>query len=276
MSTILYIHWNISPEIFSLGALSIRYYSLLFAGGIVICFLIMKQVFEHRKYPLELLDKLTLYVVLGTVIGARLGHCLFYEPQYYLEHPLEIILPFKGFPGTDNFRITGFQGLASHGAAVGIVIGTYLFCRKYKFKFLHVFDLLALVIPIAAASIRLGNLFNSEILGMPTEMPWGFIFTRVDDIPRHPAQLYESLSYFAIFLFIYYRLRPNLDRFRHGFVFGFMLLAMFTARFLLEFLKEDQEAFEQGMLLNMGQLLSIPFMVLGAYLVWSRKGKYTL
>ncbi|WP_028298129.1 prolipoprotein diacylglyceryl transferase [Olivibacter sitiensis] len=272
MSISAFIHWGVSPEIFSLGSLSVRYYSLLFAGGIIICFLIMKQVFERQKYPLELLDKLTLYVVLGTVIGARLGHCLFYEPQYYLEHPLEIILPFKGFPGTDNFKLTGFQGLASHGAAVGIVIGTYLFCRKYKFKFLHVFDLLSLVIPVAAASIRLGNLFNSEILGKPTELPWAFVFTRIDKVPRHPAQLYECLCYLAIFLFINWRLRPQLGKYPNGFIFGFMLLTMFTTRFLLEFVKEDQEAFEQGMLLNMGQLLSIPFMALGAYLVLSKRG----
>jgi len=190
-------------------------------------------------------------MIFGTVIGARLGHCLFYNPSYYLSNPIEIFKVWEG-------------GLASHGAAIGILIAVYLFSKKKKnYSFLWIIDRIVIVVALAGTFIRLGNLFNSEIIGKPTDVSWAFIFTAVDDLPRHPTQLYESISYLIIFLillFIYYK---GLEKDRGGFLFGLFLVLIFTFRFFVEFLKENQSAFERGMILDMGQILSIPFVIAG-------------
>jgi prolipoprotein diacylglyceryl transferase len=194
-------------------------------------------------------------MILGTVIGARLGHCLFYSPGYYLSNPLEILMVWKG-------------GLASHGATIGILIALYLYTKKKKENILWLLDRIVIVTAIGGASVRFGNLFNSEIIGKATDVPWAFIFTSVDDIPRHPAQLYESIAYiilFFILLFLYIKKWKQLNR---GFLFGLFLILLFSSRFFIEFYKENQSGFEAGMLLNMGQVLSIPFIITGVIFIF--------
>lgn len=268
--TLNYIHWNIDPVIFNIGGLGIRYYSLLFVSGLILGYLILKEIYRLENISIEQLDKLALYVFLGTIIGARLGHCLFYEPGYYLKHQLEIILPFQGTIGK-NFKFTGYQGLASHGGAIGIFLAVFLYVRKYKQSLLWVLDRLAIVVALSGCCIRLGNFMNSEIIGSPSTVPWAIIFDRVDNIPRHPAQLYEASSYLLIFgslIILYFR---KIKILKPGFLFGIFLITLFSVRFLLEFLKENQEGFENGMHLNMGQILSIPFILIGLVLVFRRK-----
>jgi prolipoprotein diacylglyceryl transferase len=254
--------------------MELRWYSLLFLFGFIIGYYILSKIFKKEGLPIELLDRLTFYVVISTIIGARLGHCLFYEPNVYLRHPLRIILPFEGTLGKD-FHFTGYQGLASHGGAVGLLIGLYLFARKYKRPYLWILDRMAIVTAQAAALIRLGNLFNSEIVGTPTSLPWGVKFVRLAPhgmpleqiTPLHPAQIYESISYLIIFIFLitlYYKKYPNT---KQGLFIGLFFILVFTARFFIEFVKDKQVDFEAGMLLNMGQLLSIPFIIAGIILV---------
>jgi len=259
------IHWDVSPEIFHIGSFEIRYYTLCFLLAFISSYILMLRIFQRESKPQELLDQLSVYIFLGTLLGARLGHCLFYEFDYYKDHPLEMILPYTYVNG--QFRLTGFHGLASHGGAVGILIGTYLFCRKTKTDFLWIIDRLVLVIPLAGAFVRLGNFFNSEIIGLPSNLPWAVIFARVDTIPRHPAQLYEAICYVLIFIALWtiFHRNPNL---KPGGIFGLFLILLFGARFGLEFVKENQEAFEETMTFNMGQLLSLPFIVVGLYLLF--------
>jgi prolipoprotein diacylglyceryl transferase len=275
-----YIVWDVKPWIVQFDSFELRYYSLLFGLGFIIGYYIMGRFFKREGIAIELLDKLTMYVILATIIGARFGHCLFYEPSEYLSQPWKIILPFEGWPG-NNFRFTGYQGLASHGGAIGLLIGIYLYAKKFKISYLWVLDRIAIVTALAGAFIRFGNLFNSEIYGVQTDLPWGFKFmmehhyhgTPVDAIvPKHPTQLYEGFSYlliFGILMFVYHKYYKSI---KQGFFVGLMLTLVFIARFLIEFVKEDQEAFEAGMSLNMGQLLSIPFILIGLYLML-RKGK---
>ncbi len=366
-----YVIWNVTPQIVDLGKFEIRYYSLLFALGFVLGYIILARIFKKQGLDIELLDRLTIYMVISTIIGARLGHCLFYEFDYYSQHPLEIILPWKGQIGKD-FEFTGFQGLASHGAAIGILIGIYLFSRKTKSAYLWTMDMIVIVTALAGASIRMGNLMNSEIYGNPTKSNHGYVFTndltrvltqkykgtiedvnytkvdapalkdnkgvpiqvnilfsrkvkdeskvrqfgdymlsedlarynfdnnvfqinrdsldynisrknnrlllsaQIGGLPRYPTQIYEAVSYLFIFLLlllIFYTLR---EKRRDGFIFGVFLVLLFTARFLLEYIKQNQEIFEDSMSLNMGQLLSIPFIIAGLALIiwkWPRKIK---
>jgi len=269
-----YIVWDVKPQIADLGFIELRWYSMLFLLGFIIGYYILNNMFKKEGIPAELLEKLTFYVVISTIIGARLGHCLFYEPEVYLRHPLRMILPFEGTPGED-FRFTGYQGLASHGGAIGLLIGLWLFARKYKRPYLWILDRIAIVTALAGTLIRLGNLFNSEIVGKPTTLPWGIKFVRLNPgvpvdqiVPLHPSQVYEAICYlifFAVLMIIYYRKFP---KFRDGFFIGLFFILVFTARFLIEFLKEEQVAFESSMPLNMGQLLSIPFIIAGIVLVY--------
>lgn len=268
---LLYIHWNASPEIVDIGAFAIRYYSLFFAGGILFSYLYLQKKFRKEEMSEEQYGKFALYVIVGTVLGARLGHCLFYEPDYYLAHPLEIILPFQGIPFTKNFQFTGYQGLASHGGSIGIFLGIFFFCRKYHFKLLWILDRLCLAIPVAAGMIRLGNLMNSEIIGKPTDVSWAFIFERVDMLPRHPTQIYEAVLYFALFFILRYIFNKVKDKKVNGIVFGWFLIILFLMRFFIEFLKAEQESFEKNLPLDMGQLLSIPFIIAGIVLVVSKR-----
>lgn len=254
MNSILnYITWNVDPEIFHLGPLSIRWYGLLFALGFVIGQRILTKIYVAEGRTEGDVDVITLYMIIGTVIGARLGHVLFYDPVYYLSHPIKILKIWEG-------------GLASHGATIGILLALWLFSRKYKFDYVWVLDRIVIVVALGGALIRFGNLMNSEIFGRPTDLPWGFIFERSREfshVPRHPTQLYESLSVFLLFVFLYWLWSKYKSALPRGLLFGIFVTTLFTFRFLVEFLKENQEAFEDQLALNMGQILSIPLILVG-------------
>jgi len=249
------IHWDVSPDIFSIGPFVIRWYGLLFALSFVAGFQIMIMIFRKEKRNENDLNDLIWYMILGTVLGARLGHCLFYNPVYYLTNPLEILMVWKG-------------GLASHGAAIGILTAIYLFVKKKKeYTFLWILDRIVITVALGGFFIRMGNLFNSEIIGKPADVPWAFIFTYVDSVPRHPSQLYEAIAYLLIFIFLILFYLHTGAKFKKGSMLGLLSLLIFTFRFFIEFTKENQTYFEEGMMLNMGQILSIPFIVFGIYLL---------
>lgn len=269
----LAIQWNIDPVIFHLGSFGLRWYSLGFLFAFFFGYLILYKMFQKEKVDIKYLDSFVIYMFLAVLAGARLGHCLFYEPGYFLtsDHWLEIFLPINIKTG----QFTGYQGLASHGAALAILFVLWLFQKQQKVNAWWLVDRLVIVIALGGAFIRLGNLMNSEIYGVETSLPWGFIFERNGEVvPKHPTQLYESLSYFIIFgvsIFAYYKKKGIL---RTGVLFGWWLIALFGMRLIIEFVKEEQVAFEQGMTLDMGQLLSLPFIVLGVImLVIGYKGK---
>lgn len=268
------VYWNIDPVIFWItNTFPLKYYGLLFVTGIFLGYLIVKNIYKKEGIPLEQLDSLLIYIVLGTIIGARLGHCLFYEPEYFLNHPLEIILPVQRIDGA--YKFIGYQGLASHGGAIGVLIALILYCKKHKIKLLQVLDKVAIAIPVTGAFIRFGNFMNSEIYGKPTNGNWGVVFVHDDLIPRHPTQLYEAFSYLLIFLIllIIYKKTPLSKK--NGIIFGLFLILLFSARFIIEFFKENQADFEEDMILNMGQLLSIPFILVGVLLIYIRKVRST-
>lgn len=257
------IEWNVSPEIISIGPLSIRWYGLLFALSFLIGFQIMISIFKREHKPEKDLNDLVWYMILGTVIGARLGHCLFYNPEYYLSNPLEILKVYKG-------------GLASHGAAIGILTAIYIFVKKRKeYSYLWLLDRVVITVALGGFLIRTGNLFNSEIVGIPTDLPWGFAFLQaaVADpaTPRHPAQLYEAIAYLIVFFTLYNIYRKNFKTLTTGYLFGIFLTGVFGFRFLVEFVKENQTYFEEGMFLNMGQILSIPLIALGIYFIITKR-----
>jgi len=257
-----YIHWNPDPELINILGISIRYYGLLFVSGLILSVYILSWIFKRENIPSEYLDKLFIFGMIGILVGARLGHCLFYEPSYYLSNPLEMILPIT-FPSGGGVKFIGYQGLASHGGALGLLIALYFYSRKTKHSMIDTIDLIAVVSGLGAGFIRLANFMNSEIIGMPTTKPWGVIFERVDNLPRHPAQLYETICYFIIFAIMMILYKKKRDKLKSGFFFGFVLVLIFTARFIIEFFKEDQVGFEDGMTFNMGQLLSVPYIVVG-------------
>ncbi|MBQ4377494.1 MAG: prolipoprotein diacylglyceryl transferase [Bacteroidales bacterium] len=269
----LAIHWNVDPVLIHLGSFGLRWYSLGFLLAFLLGYMIVYRMFVRERMDTKYLDSLVVYMFLAVLIGARLGHCLFYEPGYYLtsSHWLEIILPLNLQTG----QFTGYQGLASHGAAIGILVALWLFYRKHRMNPLWILDRLVVVVALGGAFVRLGNLFNSEIYGVETTLPWGIIFERNGEtVPKHPTQLYESLSYFIIFAVTYaVYLRCN-GKLHTGRLFGWWLVALFGMRFLIEFVKEEQVAFEQGMILDMGQWLSLPFIIGGLVLVYlSHKGR---
>ena len=248
------IPWNVNPEIFSVGKFAIRWYGLLFASSFFFGYLITAGFFKKEKIPEEVLDRLTLYMALGTIIGARIGHCLFYEPGYYLAHPFEILKIWHG-------------GLASHGAGIGIFIALYLFSKKSKKPYLWILDRMAVIVALSGFFIRTGNLMNSEIYGVETNLPWGFVFLRNGEtVPKHPTQIYEALVYLLIFILLYFIYKRNQGVFKSGLLFSLLMIFIFTFRFFVEFIKNDQVVFESGMMLNMGQWLSIPFVLFGIIL----------
>jgi phosphatidylglycerol:prolipoprotein diacylglycerol transferase len=254
-----YIHWNVEPEIFPNTSIPIRWYGLFFVLAFYISYILLNRMFKKEGKEAALLDKLTMYMLVSTIVGARLGHCLFYEPSYYLANPIEILYIWEG-------------GLASHGAAIAIIIALLLFSRKHKeAPFFWVIDRIVIMVAMAGFWIRMGNLVNSEIIGKPTTLPWGFIFEKLAPYgitgPHHPSQLYEALSYLAIFFFLlwfYYRMNGKP---KTGQIFGIFLVMLWTVRFLIEYVKEDQVAFESGMKLNMGQWLSVPFIIAGVVIL---------
>lgn len=258
-----FIVWNPDPEIFSIFGFSIRYYSLLWVLGLAFAYLIVKYLYKDQRIPEKEFEPLFFYCFFGILIGARLGHCIFYEPAYYFAHPLEMILPMKF---TDaGVRFTGYQGLASHGGTIGLIIALWLYVRKTKLNYLTVVDNIAVATPLTAAFIRFGNFMNSEIIGKPTDSDFGVVFAQVDNLPRHPAQLYEALAYLLIFFVGIWLYKTYKTKLHKGFFFGYCLATIFTFRFFVEFLKEHQSAFEQNMTLDMGQWLSIPFIAIGIY-----------
>lgn len=259
----LFIHWNVHPEMLNMNGFPIRYYSLMFCLAFLAGIGILRKIYVQEGLHKDQLNHLVIYMAVGTLLGARLGDCLFYDWSYYRQHIAEIVLPFEIGPG-HHLKFTGYQGLASHGGGVGILLAALLYCRRYKLNLLWLLDRLAIVCSIGGFFIRLGNLFNSEILGTPTNVPWAFIFERVDKIPRHPSQLYEAFCYFVIFL-VLYRLYGT-KRAEKGYLFSMFLVLVFLSRFIIEFWKQNQEIFEHAMLLDMGQLLSIPFILAGLYL----------
>lgn len=272
--TLNFIHWNLDPEIINVFGISIRYYGLFFVSGLILSIYILGWIYKRENIPPEHLEKLSIYSMIGIIVGARLGHCLFYEPSYYLSHPLEMILPIT-FPSGGGVKFIGFQGLASHGGALGELIALYFYSRKTKHSIVDTLDLTAVVAGLAGVFIRLGNFMNSEIIGMPTTKPWGVIFERVDNLPRHPTQLYEAISYFIIFAIMMILYKKMRDKLKNGLFFGLLLVLIFTARFIIEFVKEDQVGFEDGMTFNMGQLLSLPYIAVGIgfiiYGLWKTK-----
>lgn len=265
----LFIEWNPSPEIFTIPGIDwpVRWYGLMWALAFIASHFIMNRIYKAEGRTEKDLDTLTLYIILGTVLGARVGHCLFYGPWFdetlangvviegYLSHPLNILKVYEG-------------GLASHGGAIGIIIAMILYCRKTKESWLWLFDRLVVVVPLAAACIRFGNLINSEIIGKVTDVPWAFIFVKEDSLPRHPAQLYEAIYCIFLFILMYWLWKNKREKYGRGFMFGLLCVLLFIERFLDEFLKENQVEFENDNLLNMGQILSIPFILIGIFMMW--------
>jgi len=251
-----FITWDVSSDIFIIPIINhpVRWYGLFWLLGIVLSYRVLWNLFKKEGRPVEFLDQLSIYIVLGTIIGARLGHVLFYDPSYYFSNPLKIFAIWEG-------------GLASHGGGIGILAAIFFFAKKKQLSFLWVADRIALVVPVAGACIRLGNLMNSEIIGTPTKLPWAFVFRAIDPIPRHPAQLYEALFCLLLFLLLnYLRTKPILKN-NIGNCFALLLILLFSFRFMDEFLKINQEDFESSLFINMGQLLSIPFVLIGSALL---------
>lgn len=265
------LYWNVDPVIVMItDSFPLKYYGALFASGLLLGYYIVRNIYKKEKLPLENLDSLLVYVIVGTILGARLGHCIFYEPDYFLKHPIEILLPIQKVAGV--YKFVGFQGLASHGGTIGVLIAIVLYCKKYKVNFLWLLDRMAIGVPLTAAFIRLGNFMNSEIYGKPTNGNWGVVFQRDDMIPRHPTQLYEAFAYLLIFGILLYMYKIEKIRNASGLIFGTFFMLLFVARFIIEFFKENQESFENNMLINMGQILSIPFIIIGLVLViWKMK-----
>ena len=248
-------HWDVNPILVQVGPLAVRWYGVFFATAFLVGSWIMQWIYRREGANPASLDRLFLYMPLGAVLGARVGHVLFYDPHYYVTHPLDIVKIWEG-------------GLASHGGAVGIFIALYLLARRPGSPpYLWLLDRVAIPTALGGAFIRLGNLFNSEIVGTPTSGWWGVVFDRVDPLPRHPVQLYEAAAYGLIFLMllgVYLRFGPTV---RPGLLLGLFLLLVFSARFLLEFVKTPQAEYEAGFVLTVGQLLSIPFIVAGFALI---------
>jgi len=249
------IHWNPDPVIFTLGPLSPRWYGFCFAMGFAVAFFLIRRIFKQENRSLADLDSLLMYSIVGTIVGARLGHCLFYEPAYYLSHPIEILFVWKG-------------GLASHGGTLGMLFVVWLFLKKHKtYSWWWLVDRMCVVIGFTAGMIRVGNFMNSEIVGLPTEVAWAVVFERVDQLPRHPTQLYESIAYFAIFGFLYLLWKKRSEVLHNSVITGLFMILVFSSRFLLEFTKTNQAAFEESLPITMGQILSIPFVLFGIYLI---------
>ena len=256
MDILSFIHWNVSPEIFSLGPIHVRWYGLMFALGFLFGYNHVEKMFKRENVDLKWLESLFIYLVVATIVGARLGHVLFYGWEHYSQHPVEILYVWQG-------------GLASHGGVIGIIIAMFIWSKKVsKRSIVWILDRIVVPSILVGALIRFGNLMNSEIYGMQTSLPWGFIFERNHEtVAKHPTQIYESLSYLITFGTLLYMYWKTKAKDYQGMLVGVFFIMVFTARFLIEFIKEDQEAFEATMSLNMGQWLSIPFILTGIVLI---------
>ena len=281
----LFIIWN--PSL-SIGPF--RWYSLCWLIGLALAYFVVKRLYKEQKIKDELFDPLFIYCFLGILIGARLGHCIFYQPDYFLTSAkgfVEMLLPIH-FLADGGWKFTGYEGLASHGGTLGLMIALWLYVKKSKLSIWRILDNIAIATGITACFIRLGNLMNSEIIGKITDVPWAFIFERVDTMPRHPGQLYEAIAYAILFgiMWTIYKKRSTFNVQRStfnvqrstfnvgsGWYFGFCLTYIFTFRFFIEYTKEIQEAFEASLPIDMGQILSIPFIILGVYCMLRAKKK---
>lgn len=256
LSTLSYILWDVNPDIFTIPGLNhpVRWYGLSWALGFLLSQQVMSFIYRREGRPADEIDTLTLYMVVAAMVGARLGHVLFYDPIYYIKDPLSILIVWEG-------------GLASHGGAIGVLVALYFFARHVGVAYLWIVDRLVIVSALTGSLIRLGNLMNSEMVGLPTTVPWAFIFPSVDDVPRHPAQLYEAIYCFVLFVLLFVLWLRYRTRFNNGFLAGLFFIILFTLRFVDEFFKINQVEFEDGMFLNMGQLLSIPFVIVGVIMI---------
>jgi len=257
-----FINWDVRPEIIE-GIVFFRWYGICWILGMIVGYRIMLTIYKAETITQNELDKLTTYLVFGIIIGARLGHVLFYDPIYYWKNPIEI-LPFKIHP---TFEFTGLAGLASHGGIIGALLSIYFFSKKFKKDYLWLLDSVAIAGAALGGFIRVGNLMNSEIIGNPTKVPWAFVFNRVDQIPRHPTQLYEAFFYFMISIALYFLWKSKRFNDHKGFISGLAIALIFTLRLLIEFLKENQVSFENNLFLNMGQTLSLPLILVGLVLM---------
>ena len=268
-----YIVWDPDPILAHLGPISIRYYATCWMVGLLLGYLMMHRLYREQKLGEDKFEPLFIYLFVGILAGARLGHCIFYQPEYFLtqwDHVVEMFIPMHHM-ADGSWKFTGYEGLASHGGVLGLFIAIWLYCRKTKVGGWTLLDNMGIVSGITACFIRLGNLMNSEIIGKITNVPWAFIFVKEDQYPRHPGQLYEALCY-ACFFFVgwwFYKHKP--ERVGTGFFFGLCLVLIFTSRILIEYTKENQVGFEDAMLFNMGQLLSVPFVLLGLYCMMGGK-----
>ena len=279
-----YIVWNPDLEAFRLGPIAVRWYGLMWIIGLALAYFVVQRLYKEQKIKDEYFDPLFIYCFFGILIGARLGHCIFYEPDYFLTSGkglIEMILPIRFLP-EGGFKLIGYAGLASHGGTLGLMIALWMYVRKTKLGIWTVLDNIAIATGTTACFIRLGNLMNSEIIGNVTDVPWAFIFEHVDKVPRHPGQLYEAIAYailFCIMWTIYKRSHQHpTSNTQHpqvgtGWYFGFCLTYIFTFRFFIEYTKEIQEAFEASLPIDMGQILSIPFIILGTYCMIKAKKK---
>lgn len=282
MNIFSYILWNPDYEAFHIGSFSFRWYSLCWLVGLALAYIIVRKLYKLQKVEDKKFDPLFIYCFIGILVGARLGHCIFYQPNYYLTSLngfIEMLLPIQ--ITDDGWKMTGYEGLASHGGTLGLMLALALYVRRFKMPLWQVLDNIAIATGITACFIRLGNLMNSEIIGNVTEMPWGFYFVNATPKslgldPRHPAQLYEAIAYGLLFFTMWYIYRKNTQsqepkanslQAGTGFYFGFCLTWIFTFRFFIEFFKKSQESFEDSLPLNMGQLLSIPFIIIGIYYI---------
>ena len=263
------IYWDPSIIAFSVGPIEVRWYSLCWCIGLALAYIVVYKLYKQQQIPQEKFDPLFLYCFVGILAVARLGHCLLYEPGYFLSHPLEMVLPIHRL-ADGSWKFTGYAGLASHGGTLGLMIALWLYVKRTQVNIMRVLDNIAVATPICACFIRLGNLMNSEIVGKFTGTDMGFVFAHLHETqPRYPAQLYEAIAYFVFFvvgLALYAKFK---NRIGTGFFFGYCLSTIFVFRFAVEFLKEVQEPWEIHMQqligLNQGQLLSIPFVALGIY-----------
>ena len=269
------IDWAPSETLFKIGSFGIHYYSLMFIIAFGLGYYLMKKIFDEEKISLEYLESLFVYMVLSILLGARLGDVFFYSWDYYQDHLLEILLPIRDTP--NGYTFTGFRGLASHGAVIGSLLGLYLYKRKFKERSLFwLLDRVTIPVAVGASFVRLGNFFNSEIVGKYSNSNFGVVFlNRGENLPRHPAQLYEAVGYLILFFILRQVYRTEKKK-REGYLIGLFFIGMFTIRFLIEFIKESQGGFEEILgLLSTGQWLSIPFVLFGILLMYRSRNQIT-
>ena len=272
--SLLALTWDINPELFSIGTYSVRYYSILWLVAFAAAFFILRNFYIKEGLKVSALETLTIYVFAGAFIGARLVHCIFYDGAYFLTHPLEIIIPFTE-DADGNWIMTGYTGLASHGGILGMTIAFLIYCKIYKVDPWDIADKMVVIGSLGGVLIRVGNFFNSEMIGKPTDLPWAVIFKEVDNIPRHPSQLYEAITYIIVFAIVYYLYTRKREMHAPGFIAGIAISLGFVARFFIEYTKVSQSEFEDSLMLNMGQILSIPFIVIAAWVIYLKRKPLT-